>query len=400
MAGIGTVTAVAWDTYAGEAYQGHSTVQFKADFNETISTYSIKVGNEIVVNGNGGIFAPLVKNICHYLKTDNFSNQSFPKITFTATFGSLFDKKTTETMTITPNVYVRAYFPPTVSKGLVFRSDDNGDVNDEGKYVTANLNFKISSIYSRTNRIEKILIYTKLRSDEVKDFELKKTISPGANPSTFGGAFDTERGYDIKIEFEDTLGGKGTYIDYVTTGLVALSLHQNSAAAFGKSVEKNDGLELAEKWNLYLHESAYVDKNIALGGSITVGGDINVLGNINAKDNALYVIEKNNRDLFKIDNLSNGDSVMVKFVAFKNSTYDTVCDDTVLIFKDSQGYMRHTRRNYNPDYEPNFSLYAVESGRVVSFGSTSNYTEKIYYKIYDSVINSKTAKLTLFGTKV
>lgn len=272
---------------------------------------------------------------------------------------------------------VYAYSPPQITSLLVQRGLENKNIDDNGLFIVMNAKFTYTP-GTYQNSIAKTEVFTKLRTESAytlacSSFQNNVTVA-------FGGSYLVNKSYDVKVVVTDKVGKTGTYTDYITTGAVAMELYRNQAAAFGKPVEKMDGMELAEKWKLYLNESLEI-------GSVSIGG--------------IYKVPVSTNLMFAVSNMNMNDFVVLDFLFCKCDSTSLIEPCFVILYKSSTSNVRYTLKCTSPAFLENIEVKTSAYGATVSFlGHAVTNSNIIFYRV-NSVMKSKPEITVKFsGTKL
>lgn len=387
---IGSIKVEGMDMYAGDIYQGVSRVKVVIPFNIAElgggKIYRIRVSVDKEIAFAQSYLLGTTSQVVLNLPTDKYSNVYFPTIKVeaytTLIFGGVDDAKSVDA-----RLYIRKYELPKVLSTLVNRTNSVGKEDSVGAYVTAVITPQVyqgSNIYH--NSVKDVKIYTKIRGDDADPFKLAYSNSSGILTATFGGQYDAQRGYEVKVVITDLLGGQDTCLDFVSTGTVALELYHNTAASFGKNVEKLDGLELGEKWNLYVHENIYLD------------------GSIISESSSLYKMNSSsyNGILISVKNLKEDDFVMISFTNFMVSkTPPCRAESATAYFCYTSGVL-HAFISTHTDNSNTYLSARVNGtiGEVIAGVTAIPPGSFSYCRINDLVKSSKEIIVLSTGTKV
>lgn len=279
--GSGTVYV---DTYNGSTLIGTKSVTFKASVpatvvpnagtlqasivNDTISqSWGIYVQNKsackLIITGASGSYNSTIKS--YTISGGGFSSASSTlttaalpasgDITFTATVTDSRGRSAKTTTTI----HVHAYSPPTLSKYLSQRCNNEGTLQDDGTYFKCVFSENFAGCDDH-NTLAVVVKYKEKNSDT--DYSTPEALTADA---VYGnGQMNADKSYDIVYTLTDAWTTV-EIVDLLTTARVAADLKKGgTGVAFGK-VAEYDGLEIAEDWTVRMLGAAVKDIVIELG---------------------------------------------------------------------------------------------------------------------------------------
>lgn len=369
----------------GELLKGYSSVMVSATvdksmlFGAGMSSIEVTVGSE-----KKEIRWPLIGNTASV-------SLDLPKSGSCTINLAVLDSRGVGAYSTVPSVRVLDYERPEIESILVQRCLENGNIDDNGLFISMTPNYTFHSVGGR-NSIAKTEIFTKPRSENI--YTLACNSFQNNTPAIFGGAYETKKSYDVKVVITDKAGCQATYVDYVTTGSVGLELYRNQAAAFGKPVEQTDGLELAERWNFYAHEDAYIDKDAVIGGNVYVGGKVIEL----SQD--VYQIPTGQKGIVDITNMVNGDFVMIDFLLFTVTTSPVIEPHKLLVYySGTNSYINFFKPATN-FYEHIFATSKTGGAQVELWRVSTSSSIQAFYKVNSVITNSKGAVINFQGTRL
>lgn len=262
----GTIT-LNCKTYNGSTLIGTKQVSFTAkvpssvvpaissvDISEAVSGLADKFGVYIKDNSKlavsisaSGSYSSTITTYKTTILSKNYYGSSFTSGLLTSS-GTVSIKTTItdsrgRTATTTKSVSVSAYTPPMINSLVCYRSDSDGTQNDEGTYLTANVNFSITSLSSKNDKTYVLAYktkdatsYTTLVSGSVYEFDNAITSS--------SAILDANTSYDIRLAVTDYFDEVYAYFD-VGTAFTLLDFNASGkGVAIGKVSEK-DAFEVA-----------------------------------------------------------------------------------------------------------------------------------------------------------
>lgn len=233
------------------------------------SSLFIKSKNGAVVNSTwAGRYNATIRNVIWVTETETFANGAASDA-FT-TFGQVaINIRATDSRGFTNNasynITVQDYSPPYVStiagaeRYIVRRSDENGDVADDGTYLRVELGKRWTSLGGKNKC--KLLTrkrssgkdwesnYTTLLAENSPSDDYSGTLNEGLNPTLI---------YTIEIVAEDSLGERDTYYATIPTEKVYMERSgTRGSISFGGRVQYKDSFEVYQ--TAYLHAGVIVN---------------------------------------------------------------------------------------------------------------------------------------------
>lgn len=203
----------------GMYVKNHSTVQWDANVEGIYGS----VIRKCVIDGPNLHYESTHINTKYTAKSSTlttYGNNSYT-ITITDSRG--------RTASMTKSINVVDYNPPVITSANSFRSDQDGNMDISGMYVTHKINLSFYTLNGK-NRI-KIVAYSKEGASET--YGNGDIIKDDANNQTqytytMTQTFDVSKTYDFKFIISDTVGGSHTVYTHVGTKNVPLNIAGNN----------------------------------------------------------------------------------------------------------------------------------------------------------------------------
>lgn len=126
--------------------------------------------------------------------------------------------------TLTANVIVQNYAPPTITNLDLKRALSTGTLNEEGTYIKAAFKADVSSLVVSSTQKNTLTyrVYTRLRG--ATSWDLKSTVTPAGitfNSSVLvGTAYLAANSYEVQVQVTDKLGNTAVIVGTVAVGSI------------------------------------------------------------------------------------------------------------------------------------------------------------------------------------
>lgn len=229
---IGTVTLA--ETVAGLAAQFGAFVKGKSKVKATITASGAK--------------GSTIKTITTTFGGTNYTGASWTSAVLTQSGTRTATVKVTDsrgrTASKSVSYTVLDYSAPNITTLNAYRTDANGNTQDDGLYMSVNLAYVVASVGGK-NTAAMRLDYKRVTESNWSSTPLitGSSLSEKATRRITGLTFSTDYQYDLRLTVEDWFGATDTYYAVLPSGEVILDLAADGhGIAFGKTSEQ-PGLE-------------------------------------------------------------------------------------------------------------------------------------------------------------
>lgn len=225
---IGTVTLA--EATAGLAAQFGAFVKGKSKVKATIAASGAK--------------GSTIKTITTTLGGTNYSGASWTSAVLTQSGTRSATVKVTDSRgrsaSKSVSYTVLDYFVPTIMTLNAYRTNANGNAQDDGLYMSINLAYTVASVGGK-NTASMRIDYKRVTESEWSSTPLAtgSSLSEKATRRITGITFSTDYQYDLRLTVEDWFGSTATYFAVLPSGDVILDLAADGQGiAFGKTSEQ------------------------------------------------------------------------------------------------------------------------------------------------------------------
>ncbi len=264
----GTIT-ITCKTYNGSTLIGTKTASLTAKVpssvvptgsvavSEAVSGLNAKFGayiqNKSKVNVNitaSGVYGSSIKSYKTTINGVSYTSATFTSNVLsksgTTAIQTIITDSRNRTKTITTNISVLAYSSPTITSFICNRSDSTGAINDEGAYLTAKINFTITSLNTKNDRTY-TLQYKLKSASSWTNVASGSAYSLNSSVVSTTAILDVNSSYDIRLSVKDYFTTAYAYFD-IGTAFTLIDFNENGKAmAFGKVSELESGVEFGMK---------------------------------------------------------------------------------------------------------------------------------------------------------
>lgn len=225
---IGTVTLA--EAVSGLAAQFGAFVKGKSKVKATIAASGAK--------------GSTIKTITTTLGGTNYSGASWTSAVLTQSGTRSATVKVTDSRgrsaSKSVSYTVLDYFVPTITTLNAYRTNANGNAQDDGLYMSINLAYTVASVGGK-NTASMRIDYKRVTESEWSSTPLAtgSSLSEKATRRITGITFSTDYQYDLRLTVEDWFGSTATYFAVLPSGDVILDLAADGhGIAFGKTSEQ------------------------------------------------------------------------------------------------------------------------------------------------------------------
>ena len=310
------VVTINCHTYNGSTYLGTKSVTFTANipasvvptcnfsFNavsSALSNYYIQNKTKLDVSVSGsGIYGSTIKAYKTTIEGVNYASSTFTSNTLTTSGTISITSSVTDsrgrTGTKTQNISVLPYEAPKIISFSCNRATSSGAYSEEGTYLSAKINYSISSLNSKNST--SYVLYYKLKSATTWS-----SVSSG-NSATLNttilsssGILNVNNTYDIRLQVTDSFGS--VYADWeMGTSFTILDFNKSGKGlGIGKASEK-DALEIAMPTTFSQKPSIQNGLKLLWSGTNTMGASVeaNLNDNVSNQNYGIVLVFCRNGD--------------------------------------------------------------------------------------------------------
>lgn len=310
------VVTINCHTYNGSTYLGTKSITFTANVpasvvptctstfsavSSALSSYYIQNQTKLNVSVNGvGIYGSTIKTYKTTIEGVNYAGSSFTSNTLT-TSGTVSIVTTVtdsrgRTATTTKQINVAPYEAPKIISFTCNRATSSGVYSEDGTYLSAKINYSISSI--NNNNTPSYVLYYKLKTASVWNaLTSGNSLTLNTTYLSSSGVLNVDNTYDIRLEVKDAFGS--VYADWeMGTSFTILDFNKSGKGlGIGKASEK-DALEIAMPTTFSQKPTIQNGLKLLWSGTNTMGASVeaNLNDNISNQNYGIVLVFCRNGD--------------------------------------------------------------------------------------------------------